>query len=272
MLFMITALACVALLGLPADKEGDQLQIVNPRSTYGYLGPQKTKSKGILPGDVAHFSFGIKGLKMDAAGHAAYSMLMEVLDDKGDLHFKLGPTNSTAQCCLGGDTFLCSANLVVPLDTKPGIHTLRVTIRDRATDKSATFAIKGNVLARDFGLVRVGLFADQLGKVPAPPVGVPGQVLFVNFSAVGFERNKTKGQPDIEVSLKLLDDKGKPTLEHPLKGRANADVPENLHLVPMQFGLTLTRVGRFTVQLSATDRHNGKTAQVSFPIRVVASE
>jgi hypothetical protein len=269
---MMTALACLLTLGLAPAQEG-KLEIVNPRATYGYLGALRPKEgKGILPGDVLHFRFDVKNMKLDSNGRASYSLLVEVFDAKGHQIFRLGPHNATAQCYLGGDTLPCSAHLDIPLTTKPGVHTLKVTVHDRSADKTVGFEYKGLVRPADFGIVQVGTFADREGKVPKAPVGVLGSSVFINFAAVGFVRDKTSKQPDIDVSLRVLDAEGKPTMPKPLTGRADRDIPEGLAIVPMQFGLTLNRAGHYTIELSATDRHSGKSARVTFPIRALAAE
>ncbi len=40
----------------------------------------------------------------------------------------------------------------------------------------------------------------------------------------------------------------------------------------MQFGLTLNRAGRFTIELAAEDRLAGKTSRFSYGIRVLPLE
>jgi hypothetical protein len=261
--------SCVLLTALAlAPAQNGQLEIVNARPTYGYLGPNRPRT-GVLPGDLATFRFDVKNMQLDKTGRASYSLLVEVVDAKGKTRFRLGPSNAVALNCLGGDSMPCSASLEVPLTTPPGPVTLRVVVGDRTSGRKATFQTKGKVLPADFGLVRVGTFADRESKVPAPAVGVVGQALYVGFAAVGFARDKTSKQPDLDVSLRVLDGNGKETMPAPLSGRAHADVPEDLHVLPMQFGLTLNRTGDFTVELSATDRLSGKTSQVRFPLRVV---
>jgi hypothetical protein len=266
---MFAALACLlTFTGAPARP----LEIVNAQPTYGHLGALRPKGKGALPGDVFHFRFDIKNMKIDANGRASYSLLVEVLDGKGEHLFRYGPHNATAQNCLGGDSMPCTAQLDVPLETPPGAAVLRVTVTDRSDGRKVVFQTKGKVLPADFGLVRVGTFADSLAKTPIAPVGVVGGSLYVHFAAVGFARAKESGQPDLDVSLRVLDEAGKPTMPAPLSGRANADIPSSVKILPMQFGLTLNRPGRFTVELNATDRLSGKTSQVRFPIRVEALE
>jgi hypothetical protein len=263
------ALSFLPLLALALGAgPGDDLQIVNPRATYGYLGAPRPKGAGILPGDVAHVTFGVKGLQSDAHGRASLGIGIEIKDDAGKLVFQQKPYNAVAQDNFGGDTLPCAAHVEIPLDTKPGTVHWTVTVEDRVAKKQTTLKGEGKVLPPDFGLVRVGTFADPEGKIPVPAVNVVGATVFVGFSATGFARAKD-GKPDLHVELRVLDDKGQPTSKTPLSGDVKADVPEGLLLLPMQFGLTLTRPGTFTVELSARDQTSGKTATVSLPIRVV---
>jgi hypothetical protein len=65
------------------------------------------------------------------------------------------------------------------------------------------------------------------------------------------------------------DDKGQPAGAAKMFGEAKGDVPETMAVVPMQFGITLNRTGRFTLELTATDVLTGKTSMVAFPVRVL---
>ncbi len=265
-------LAVASLLALTlAAGQGGELQIVNSRGTYGYLGAARPKGAGVLPGDVAFFAFDIKGLKLDDAGRASYAVTIEILDPKGQVYYKEGPRNSVAQNFLGGDTLPCAAHVNVPPDTPPGVYPIHVTIADRATKKEVKFEARGKVLPRGFGLIRVSTTADREGKVPVPPVGVIGTSVYVNFATIGFARDKNTKQPSLRVSMHILDDKGKPTFGKPLEGKVNRDIPSDLEIIPMEFGVTLNRVGTFTVELTATCELCGQTSRVSFPLKVVSN-
>ncbi len=267
---MFTTLALALVLGGPGAANGP-LEITDVRSTYGYLGSPRPRT-GTIPGEIVHFAFNIKNLTLDKQGRAHYTMAMEILDSKGQVYYKEAPHNAVAQNCLGGNSLPCTAQLAVALDTPPGEYTMRVTIQDRKTKKTATFEGKGKVLPATFGLIRVGTFADAEGKVPAPSVGVVGSTLYVNFAAAHFARDKKTKQPNLFVKMRVLDDKGKPTFSEPLTGRANKDIAENDAIVPMQFGLTLNRAGRFTIELEATCEICGSSTRVQLPLRVQAPE
>lgn len=264
---MLSSLLLCGLLGVGAG-EGGKLEITNPRPTFGHLGAVRPKGKGIIPGDVAHFAFDVNNLKHDDKGQASYSIAIEVRDGNGDLFYKQAPLNAVAQNFFGGTSLPCSAHLEIPLTAKPGTYSWKVTIHDRLADQSATLNGKGDVVSPEFGLVRVGTYADAEGKVPVPPVGVVGSTLYVNFAAINFARTKDK-QPDLKVEMKILDDSGKATFARPITGHVKSDIPESLKIIPLQYGVTLNRPGRFTVQLNASCELCGKSTTVSIPVRIL---
>ena len=100
-LVLLAALATVGAQNAP-------LEIANAHATYGYLGAPHPTVEGRLPGDTIFFTFDIKNMKLDDAGRASYTLLVEVTNDKGQLIYKLGPTNAVAQNYLGGNSLPCS--------------------------------------------------------------------------------------------------------------------------------------------------------------------
>jgi hypothetical protein len=260
--------SCVALcFAGPADA----LEIVEPRGTYGHLGAVRPKD-GILPGDVAFFTFGVKNLQFDDKGQAKYSIGIEVRDANGELFFEQKPYNVVSQNYLGGSVIPCSAHIEIPLDAKPGALHWKVTVEDRESKKTAVLEGKGKILPAGFGIVRVGTFADPEGKVPVAPVGVVGETLFINFGAVGFMRSDKTKQPDLVVELRVRDEKGALTFAKPLSGQVNDKVPASTRVLPMQFGVTLNRPGRYTVELTSRCNLCNATTSVTLPIRVLPME
>ena len=70
---MWNSLTCLLALALPAA-QGNELEIVNARPTYGFLGAERPKT-GMLPGDVFHFAFDIKGMTTNAKGKASMTRM-----------------------------------------------------------------------------------------------------------------------------------------------------------------------------------------------------
>lgn len=261
---------CAALVALFACGGGDApLEIKNARATYGFLGAARSAGPR-YPGETIHFSFDVANMKFDENSRASYSTTVEIFDSAKHQLFRLGPTNAVAQNFLGGNSLPCSAQFDIPLDAAPGEYTMRVTVKDRATNKTATLERKAKLSAHEFALVNAALFADRETRVPAAPIGVIGESLYVHFSALDFGRDKTTGQPDLAVTMRVLDDKGAPTFAKPLSGHVNKDVPESVKIMPLQFALTLNRAGNFTIELEATCKVCNKKTKTTLPLKVIS--
>jgi hypothetical protein len=255
------------LLGLACGQTG-KLSVTNDRLTYGHLGPPRESAK-YLPGDMIYLIFEVQNMTFDKDGKSSYAVGLEILDGKGGELHKQKPRSAVTRNYLGGTAVPCAANMQVPLETPPGNYTLRVTVIDNATKQAVTAERKVEVLPKGFGLVHIGTSADPDATIAWSPVGVVGDSIYLNFSAVGFARDPKTKQPNIKASMRVLDEKGQPAGSAKMNGEAKSDVPENMAVVPMQFGITLNRTGRFTLELTATDVLTGKTSTVAFPVRVV---
>jgi hypothetical protein len=248
-----------------------KLAIANDRLTHGYLGAER-KNSDFLPGEVVFVAFDILNMTFDDQSRASYTIALEVLDKDGKSRFREVPRNLTARNFLGGNKLQGIAQLQIPFEAKPGEYTLRVQVEDRANKAKANLERKARVVPGAFGLVHVHVSADPDGMVPRSPVGIIGETLSINFAVVGFARDPGSKQPNIEVAMRLLDSSGKPTTTTPLTGKADKGIPPELKVIPLQFAITCDRVGSYTVELNATDKISGKTAKVSFPIKVVSLE
>lgn len=262
-------LSCLALC--VAFQPEAKLEIGNPRPTYGHLGALRP-SEGALPGDGVHVAFEIKNLKLDDGGKASYSIAIEIRDEAGKLFYEQRPYNSVAQNFLGGNSLPCSAHVEIPLDAKPGAVSWKITVVDRTTKQVATLTGKGKVLPSDFGFVQVGLFADAEAKVPMSAVAVVGDSAYLQFSLVGFGHDKEKKQPDVAITMQIVDEQGKATMAKPITGKVQSAGDGDARVIPLQFGMTLNRAGRYTIQLTAEDRVTGKSARISYGIRVLPIE
>jgi hypothetical protein len=267
---MWMTLALVAALSQAPGESGD-LALTNVRTTYGVLGAPRPESK-FLPGDVFVVSFDIQGLKVDRDGNLFYSIAMEASDRDGKVQFTQAPRERQATNTLGGDSLPAFASLQIGLEQQPGAYTLKVTVTDVAAKTSRTLSRPYEVLPKAFGLVRPTLTSDPDGRYPAPFVA-EGQSLWINFAAVGFARDRGKGHPNLGVSMRVLDEDGKPTTGKPMAGTVNPDeVAAKALAVPMQFLLAANRAGKFTVELTAKDGVSGETARLSLPLAVLKSK
>lgn len=264
---MWTTVALVAALSMAPGQAG-QLTIANAQTTYGFLGSARPDNK-FLPGDSFVVTFDIDGVKVDDSGKVLYSMGMEVTNAQGKVQYKQEPRDLEAFVTLGGSRLPASAHVDIGLDLPPGQYTLKVTVIDRAAKASQTLTRTFEVAAKGFGIVRPQFTNPGTAPIPVPPLGVAGQEYVLNFAAIGFSRDAMKKQPNLSVEMRVLDDKGKPTVSKPFTGEVSQDVPADYPAVPMQFLLKLNRAGRFNVELRAKDSVANKTATLTLPITVV---
>jgi hypothetical protein len=257
-----------ALSAAPAA--AGELKLSNDRITYGVFGPARAEKK-FIPGDVVYLAFDIEGLTFDKEGQTKYSLSMEVNDSKGKPVFKSDAEPREMFAVLGGGTIQGYAHALIGTDTPPGEATIKVTVTDSASKKSKTLTRTFEVAEKSYGIVHVRTSYDPLGRSPAPGLGVVGQGLFLNFGVAGFERDKKTKQPRIELTMEVLDADGKPTLANKVTQKLdpNEPVPAEYTVVPLWFPIALTRAGKYTVNVTATDLVTEKTAKASYPITVL---
>jgi hypothetical protein len=273
-----TTLALMTTLNWAPAQSGP-LELKNARVTYGILG-QERKDTSFLPGDLYVLAFDIDGLQVKQDGVVQYSMGMELTttqQGKSKSLFKKDPQEQQTVNTLGGTRLPSFALTEIGTDTEPGEYTMTVTVTDRAANKTVTLARKFEVKKLEFGIVRPGFVYNdmnerQVGRAQiAPPLAVPGQNLVLNFATVGFELKGDKQQPNVTVTMKILDESGNPVLAKPFKGVAT-DIDEDfkkLRVIPWNFPLQMNRSGKFKIVLQATDEHNKKTAEQTLDLKVI---
>jgi hypothetical protein len=269
---MWATLALATALNL-APAQSDTLQLKNARVTYGPLGQERKDSK-LLAGDIFYVSFDIEGLKMSEDGQVRYSMSMDLTNREGKSQYKQEPQDLEAFNALGGNRIPAFAHIVIGTDTPEGEYTLKVTVKDRVTDKSDSLTRKFEIQPRRFGFVQICMSYQVPGRsdvlLSAPPLGVPGQTFLLSFAVLGFELDKArKDQPDIETTMRVIDENGTPTLAKPYHGEAKEVTAEFKKVIPMQFILQLNRSGKFKIELKATDKIGRKTAEQTLDLNVI---
>jgi hypothetical protein len=260
-----STLVLAAAVGAAPAAEGE-LTLSNVRLTRGVLGPVRAEAK-VLPGDNFFVCFDVEGVTVAEDGKVQYSTAIEVADPSGRIIFKQDPRDLEATCSLGGDRVPAYVSLDVGTQQQPGEYTLKVTVADRASGKKASLSRTVELLKPAFGLVRLTTTSDPDGLLPVSAPGV-GEGLWLHFGAVGFERDGTAKQPNVTVTLRVLDEDGKPTLAKPMTGTVDKNVPEAVALLPMRMSLLLNRPGKFTVELTANDNVSRKTDKLTFPLTV----
>jgi hypothetical protein len=264
---MLTTLTLAVALG-SALGQAEQLTISNARTTYGRMGPNRSDNK-LLPGDTYSVAFNVEGFKVDDEGKALYTMAMQVTNDKepDKVVYGLDPQDLETYILLGGTTM--PAFSYFNAGTHPaGEYTMKVTVVDRNSKAKATLTRKFEILPKAFGMIGLSLSYDPDNRLAAPAAGVVGQSIWINFAILGFERDAKKKQPDVTVEMRVLDPRNKPTTVKPLVGRINAGVEAIHEVLPMSYRLPLSRAGKFTLEILATDKIAKKEVKISFPVTV----
>jgi hypothetical protein len=256
-----------------APAQAGELKLTNGRATYGLLGPTRS-DKTFLQGDVNFVNFDIEGLTFKE-GQAKYNIKLELLDKNGVGQFKNNPDEDRDLYAIQGPGRV-PARAFVPIgtDTKPGTYTLKLTVTDKNANPptQATLSRDFEVAGKDFGIIRLNFTYDLNAFNPAPAVGVVGQTIFLHFAVSGFTRDPKTKQPKVQFSMRMLDAEGKPTLAKPVEGAfptKEDQIPEEASVVPLWFPLGLTRPGKYTIELSATDQLNMKTSTIKLPLEVI---
>jgi hypothetical protein len=268
---MLTTLAlAAALTATPAQAGG--LKLSNVRMTIGELGPTRPNAR-LIPGDILFIGYDINGLTIDPEGVAKYKMSMEVVDAAGKSIFKQDPRELNDYIPLRGNSIPARAFVTIGLDQDPGNYVCKVTVEDPKTKSKDTLEAKFEVLKREYGIVGVFTTYDFEGRISAPTTGMVGQTIFINFSVATFQRDAKTKQPNVDIEFQILDDKGTPTLAKP--GMATQDdksvtkVDEKDGAFAMRFPVFMSRPGKFTAKVTATDKVAKKSATYELPVTIL---
>lgn len=267
---MWATLAAATLGLIPA--QASELKLSNVRATYGFLGATRsdTKSPRLAQGDVLFIAYDVDGLKVGADGKAVISMGMELKNKVGKIIYRQEPRKHEVYLSLGGTSLRgVIAHTDIGTDTEPGEYSMSVIFRDEGGTKpvEATISQPFEVVKPDFAIVRLGMSYDDVGNVPAPPVGVTGQRVFVNFLLINPQWDAKKGESRVTVLLKVSED-GKPTLAKPIPVPLLNRDEKTKKVIPVSLDLPLSRAGKFTVEVVATDELAKKETKASFNLTV----
>lgn len=250
-----------------APNEAVALKLDNVRSTHGVLGPART-SEDYVPGDDLTLNFDIDGITIDNKGKVLYSIAYQVtnLVDKTPVVSQQAQKLET-DTIFGGKRIQGFVHLDIGTEQEPGNYAIKVTVTDRASNASQEITHKFTVVKPAFALVHFKTSSDREGNFSVPALG-EGQTIWINIGVVGFERDQTTKQPSVKMELNVLED-GKAILDKPLSKVLDKDVPEKNLAIPLQFPLSLTRAGKFTLEFTAVDQVGNKKAKLVVPLSVL---
>jgi hypothetical protein len=263
---MWATLAIASALTLVPNQAGS-LKLSNPHLTYGILGQVRENNK-FLPGDALFLRFDIDGISVDKEGRIKYSLGLKLTDGNGKQVFAQVPQLIEASNTLGGNTLPAFAFADILNNTAPGKYTMTVTVKDQPSGQSKDLTYDFEVLKKDFGIGRIGIFYDDQGKLSAPTTFLPGQSAWVHFYTLGFDRDSRDKNPHIQVKMRVLDSTGKATVPTPLIGETK-QVPQGFQNIPWYLKLDLNRPGKFKIELEATDVIAKKTVKEVLSITVL---
>ena len=266
---MLTPLLLASLMSAPAQAPG-ALDLTNVTPTYGILGPVRPTTT-LLPGDVLCVRFDIEGITIAKDGKVTYSMQQLVLDKAGKEWFKPDPVNRVDQAPLGGGKLPGYTFVTAGLDLPAGDYILKMTVTDNANKATKAFEQKFTVLKAEFGIVAVYASADNQGRLPASTTGVVGGSIFIHFSVVGFDKDKTKKQPELTFEMFPVEN-GKATTATPAVWDVKDGVEEKDYTYSMRYPVPFTRPGKFAIRLTATDKITKKTATLDVPVTVLPAD
>jgi hypothetical protein len=275
----MTALALTTLLALAPSQSGT-FKLTNVRTTYGELGGTRPETK-YLPGDAVYVAYDLEGFTLSPSGNVQYRMTLEVLDSNNKPLFRQDPADKVDFVPLGGSKLPARAYVNLGVDMVPGKYTMKLNVVDTASRQSQTLEKAFEVAKPEFGIVRVFTSIDVNGDIPVPTTGAVGGSAFVQFALVGFEYSKDEkqkdpklgAQPEITVEMMTVDENGRATMGEPTVYKQNIDSASKLEagspMMVVRFLIPMTRPGKYTVKLKATDHVSKKTSTFDLPITVV---
>jgi len=187
---------------------------------------------------------------------------------------KREPTPMRTLNWLGGGDLPSFAYWPIPMDEEaPGEYTMTITVTDgedkkKTAELSKTFTVEKPKLA----FVRTAFthVARNDDPIPAPPICVAGQTLLLHYTLIGFSFDKKTKKTDVTVTIRVLDDKGEPTLKKTLKSdikNDEKDAPGIMVFRPAQ--LELNKPGKYKIELTATCNVTEKTTKEVLDLTVL---
>jgi hypothetical protein len=268
MKYLLFSLAAFFATSLPAWAK---LEIVKVEASYGMLGPER-KSLEVYPLDELYFRYQVTGVKVDSDGKPDVEVTMRLVNPFGKTVFEEKPT-MRKELSLGGNTFPAFATLKVPTAQKApvGEYTFSVQVRDKLSSETASWERKLTVKPVSFQIVDQRFWRDAEAKIPASAGGMVGESVHFKLRVIGFDKSKKKVQT--RLTVQILDEAGKETLEKPhvIKAEVN-DAEEAAKASQVNFNhvLHLNRTGNFTLRLTAQDLVGDQKSVFETPLKVVA--
>src|ERR1700730_14563439 len=106
------------------------------------------------------------------------------------------------------------------MDQPPGQYTLKIDVTDRVAGVTRAVTRTYPIVPKEFALVRLAVPCHPEAKVPVGFLPT-SKLSWIHFTAVGFGRDGATKQPNLMVTMQVLDDKGQAVLAKPSSGTIN---------------------------------------------------
>jgi hypothetical protein len=260
---MLKRCVLLTLAFLAAPALAPAVELKNFRACYAPLpfGATRADAK-CLPGDFLFLTYDIEGLKFDdKTGKASFVTVLELFDDQAKLIFNKETPNEVVPH-LGGSRMPGDLHVQMGRSQKAGKYRIRLTVLDRHSKEQKSHVYSFDLLPQTFGIA----------GIVAPAIGFPGQHHSTEFALVDLALDDKK-QPDVEVTMRVLDDNGK-QVATPIVSTLPRDLPAGADLdkenfVPMRYPIYLNRSGRFTIDILAKDNISKKEARLKYQLNVL---
>jgi hypothetical protein len=267
---MMRTLLAVSLLVLTPARSCAELEIKDIQSALGERGPERHTLE-YFPEDEILIRYVVSGVRVDQEGKMDTRGKIRLTTAKGRVVREGDLKRQQGFLALGGGSYPAYVFLSLPPQAPAGEYTVSVTVEDLLASATATFERKVRVKPVEFAIVAQRFYRDAEAKVPAAAGGVLGDLLYVRFRVIGFERGR--GGCEVEMNLQVVDKQGKELLPKPLQvAFRNKDPAELKKISHLNFdpNFALNRVGDFTLCISVTDKIAGKTTKFEAPLHVTA--
>jgi hypothetical protein len=266
MLKRCVPLALLAVLSLAAAAPAVEIKNLRPCYHPVFLSAARTSDK-LLLGDILFLTYDIDGLKIDSkTKKASFIVVEEIFDIAAKPLMAAKQTPNEVFLHLGGTRMPGHYEIQMGRNQKPGKYIVRITVKDRnnsdanTNQKSETYQFE--LLPPTFGIA----------GVIAPAIGYAGLSYATEFVLIDMKLDDKK-KPDVEVTMRVLDESGKPVAD-PVISTLPRDLPaesnlEQENLVAMRFPFFLNRPGRFTIDIQAKDNNGKKESRLTYPVTVL---
>ena len=241
--------------------------------TVGELGPPRPSSK-LLPGDILFIGYDITGLTIEPDGLAKYKMSMEVKDADGKSIFKQDPRELNDFVPLRGNSIPARAFVTIGLDQDPGNYTCKVTVEDPKTKAKDTLTTKFEVTKREYGIVAVYTTLRPEGGNLRPdhrrPSARPSSSTSASrpSSAIRRPSNRTSTS-SFRFSTRRATARSASRASMTRTTSRPSRWTKRKARSTMHFPLFMSRPGKFTAKITATDKVANKTATYELPVTIL---